>query len=78
MAGRILIFFLIVTLIELYFLQAVKTFVQDFSPGKKNAILYTAYGIALFNFVMKASDPPGSSDCPGKAPRVPPTTNRLP
>ena len=52
MAGRILIFFLLVTLIELYFLQAVRTFSQDFSASKRTAILYTAYGIALLNFVM--------------------------
>ncbi len=52
MAGRILIFFLLIILIELYFLQAVRTFVQDFSPGRRSIILYTAYIIALLNFVI--------------------------
>lgn len=52
MAGRILIFLLIVTLIELYFLQAVRTFAQDFSPSRRLALLYTAYGLALLNFVL--------------------------
>lgn len=52
MIGRFIIFFLIITAIELYFLQAVKTFAQDFSPGKRNALLYTAYGLAALNFIL--------------------------
>jgi uncharacterized protein len=52
MFGRFLVFFLIIALIEIYFLQAVKGFVQDFSHGKKNAILYTAYGFAILNFAF--------------------------
>lgn len=52
MAGRILIFFLIIVLIELYFLQAVRTFAQDFSGPRRMAVLYTAYGLALLNFVL--------------------------
>jgi uncharacterized protein len=52
MIGRFLVFFLIVTAIEIYFLQAVKGFVHDFSGGKKNAILYTAYGLAGLSFLL--------------------------
>ncbi|HOZ86139.1 MAG TPA: metallophosphoesterase [Bacteroidia bacterium] len=40
---RILIFFTIIVVVELYFLQAVKTFTQDFSQGRRNGILYTTY-----------------------------------
>jgi predicted MPP superfamily phosphohydrolase len=49
---RTFIIFLIVVLVEFYFLQAVKTFVQDFSQGKKNAILYTAYSLAAFSVIL--------------------------
>jgi hypothetical protein len=49
---RFLIFFSLVTVIEIYFLQAVKTFVQDFAPGKKTAILYTAYGFAALTLLI--------------------------
>src|SRR5690349_1383916 len=52
MAGRILIFLLIVIVIELYFLQAVKTAVQDFSQSKRSTILYITYGIASLNIIM--------------------------
>jgi predicted MPP superfamily phosphohydrolase len=49
---RFLIFFSLIVIVELYFLQAVKTFVQDFSQGKKNGILYTAYGFAAFSILI--------------------------
>ncbi|MBK7816837.1 MAG: hypothetical protein IPJ60_04270 [Sphingobacteriaceae bacterium] len=49
---RILIFITITVLVEFYFLQAVKTFVQDFSLGKRNAFLYTAYGLAAFSLLI--------------------------
>ncbi len=52
---RFIIFLLVITLVEIYFLQAVKTFVQDFSPGKKSVILYTAYGLALLSIVLGLS-----------------------
>lgn len=52
MVTRFIIFFLFITVIEVYFLQAVKTFSQDFSQGKRNVLLYIAYGLALLNFVM--------------------------
>lgn len=52
MVGRFIIFFLIVSVIELYFLQAVKTFIQDFTGPKKNIILYVAYSLVAINVVM--------------------------
>ena len=52
MVGRFIIFFLIVSVIELYFLQAVKTFIQDFTGPKKNIILYIAYSLVAINVVM--------------------------
>jgi len=52
MVIRFLIFFLLIILVEIYFLQAVKTFVQDFTPGKKNVMLYTAYALALLSFAL--------------------------
>jgi predicted MPP superfamily phosphohydrolase len=59
---RFLIVFTIIVVIEIYFLQAVKTFVQDFSQGKKNAILWTAYALAaisiLFGVVSLFYPPP--------------------
>ena len=36
-------FFILIVGIEFYFLQAVKTFVQDFSQTSKQVVLYTAY-----------------------------------
>jgi uncharacterized protein len=52
MVTRFIIIFLLITAVELYFLQAVKTFSQDFSAGKKNAMLYTAYALAALNFLL--------------------------
>ena len=52
MITRFIIIFLIIAAIELYFLQAVKTFSQDFSLGKRNALLYTAYTLAGINFLL--------------------------
>lgn len=49
---RFLIFFAFILAIEIYFLQAVKTFVQDFSPGKKNAITWTAYIFAGLSILI--------------------------
>lgn len=46
---RFLILFAVILLIELYFLQAVKTFVQDFSSSKKSTITWIAYVLAAFN-----------------------------
>ncbi|MES2679189.1 MAG: metallophosphoesterase [Bacteroidota bacterium] len=63
---RILIFFTIIVVVELYFLQAVKTFTQDFSQSRKNAVIYTAYFfMALsigFGTVALFSPPPNWND----------------
>lgn len=52
MIVRIIIFFVVSVLIEFYFLQAVKTFTQDFSLQKKNIILYVAYGLMAISLIM--------------------------
>lgn len=52
MIVRILIFFTLTVLIEFYFLQAVKTFVQDFSLQKKNIIMYVAYGLMALSLIL--------------------------
>lgn len=52
MFWRFFIFFIIVTVIEIYFLQAVKTFSQDFSEGKKKAVLWVAYALAFYNIAI--------------------------
>ncbi len=52
MATRFLLFLLIILAIEFYFLQAVKTFIQDFSQGKKHFILWTAYVLAGFSILI--------------------------
>lgn len=49
---RFLIFFTLIVIIEFYFLQAVKTVVQDFSQGKKNGILYTTYAFAGLSILV--------------------------
>lgn len=52
MFWRFFIFFILVTIIEVYFLQAVKTFSQDFSDGKKKVILWVAYALAFYNIAI--------------------------
>jgi predicted MPP superfamily phosphohydrolase len=52
MAGRILIFLLIVIVIEVYFLQAVKTAVQDLSQSRRTTILYITYSVAGLNILL--------------------------
>jgi len=52
MLARLIIFFLIVSVVEIYFLQAVKTFVRDFTGSSKNITLYTAYAMAGITFVI--------------------------
>lgn len=42
---RFLIFFSLIVVVEIYFLQAVKTFVQDFSQSTKSLVLNIAYGL---------------------------------
>lgn len=49
---RFLIVFSLIVAVEFYFLQAVKTFVQDFSQSTRNAILYAAYGFMALSFIV--------------------------
>ncbi len=49
---RFLIFFSLIVVIEIYFLQAVKTFVQDFGQGKRAGILWTAYTLAAISILI--------------------------
>jgi len=46
---RFIISFIVIVLIEFYFMQAVKTFSQDFTPGKRNFFIYFTYLLALIN-----------------------------
>jgi predicted MPP superfamily phosphohydrolase len=58
---RFLIFFLIVAAIEIYFLQAIKTFTRDFNPGLRTVFLYAAYsltGITLGMMLLAMIYPP--------------------
>lgn len=43
------IFLFIILFVELYFLQAIKTFSQDFSPSKRHWILWVSYVLAAFS-----------------------------
>lgn len=52
MIVRLLIFFFIGVLIEFYFLQAVRVFVQDFSATKKNWIMYIAYFLMAMSLIL--------------------------
>lgn len=59
---RFLIIFLLILLIEFYFLQAVKTFIQDFSQNKKHYILWVVYilaGLSVFFGLLTFVYPPG-------------------
>lgn len=59
---RFILFLAIIVLVEFYFLQAVKTFIQDFSQGKKHFILWTAYvfaGLSIFVGLLAVVYPPG-------------------
>jgi uncharacterized protein len=49
---RFFFIFVVLVLVELYFLQAVKTFTQDFSQSKKNIFIYIAYGFAAVSIVF--------------------------
>lgn len=49
---RFLLFLALIVVIEFYFLQAVKTFIQDFSQSKKNAVLWTAYTLAGMSMLI--------------------------
>lgn len=49
---RFLIFLVLIVAVEFYFLQVVRTFVQDFSQGRKQAVLWTAYVFAGISVLM--------------------------
>ena len=49
---RFLILFIVIVLIEWYFLQAVKTISLDYTPYKRKLILYITYFLAAFNLIV--------------------------
>lgn len=49
---RFFIFFVLIVLVEIYFLQAVKTFTQDFSQSKRNGFIYIAYALAAVSITF--------------------------
>lgn len=62
MTLRFIFFLIIILAVEFYFLQAVKTFVQDFSQGKKHWVMWTAYifaGFSIFVGILALVYPPG-------------------
>lgn len=51
---RFLLFFILIALVELYFLQALKTISIDYAPQKRKVIFWIAYALAGFNLVLTA------------------------
>lgn len=49
---RFLIFFILIALVEIYFLQALKTISVDYTPQKRKLILWIAYFFAVFNLIL--------------------------
>ena len=49
---RFLIFFTLIVVVEFYFLNGVKTFVRDFSLGKKNVIMYITYSFMALSLLV--------------------------
>ena len=49
---RFLIIFIIIALVEFYFIQALKTISIDYSPNKRKIILWTAYFLAACNVIL--------------------------
>lgn len=49
---RFLIFFIVILLIELYFLQALKTISIDYSPSKRKLVLGIGYTLAAINALL--------------------------
>ncbi len=49
---RFILFFILILAVEFYFLQAVKTFSQDFSQNKKQILLWTTYLFAAFSITV--------------------------
>ncbi len=52
---RFLIVFIIVLLVEVYFLQAVRTFARDFSPERRKVLVGIAIGLAALNGLLAIS-----------------------
>lgn len=51
---RFLIFFIVIVLVELYFLQALKTISVDYTPQKRKIVLWIAYGLAGINILISS------------------------
>lgn len=51
---RFLIFFIIIVLVELYFLQALKTISVDYSPSKRKIVMWVAYSLAGINLIISS------------------------
>lgn len=49
---RFLIFFIVILLVELYFLQALKTISIDYTPGKRKLVLGIGYTLAAINALL--------------------------
>jgi hypothetical protein len=49
---RFLIFFIIIVLVELYFLQAIKTISIDYTPHKRKILLWVVYGLAACSILL--------------------------
>ncbi len=52
MIARYLIFFSIIVLVEVYFLFGMRGYTQDFSPNKRNVILYICYTLFAINLIL--------------------------
>ena len=51
---RFLIFFILIVLVELYFLQALKTISIDYTPQKRKVIFWIAYSLAGINILISS------------------------
>jgi len=51
---RFLIFFILIVLVELYFLQALKTISVDYTPQKRKIIFIIAYSLAGINILISS------------------------
>ncbi|MBK8367945.1 MAG: metallophosphoesterase [Bacteroidetes bacterium] len=49
---RFLIFFILILLVELYFLQALKTISVDYTPQKRKILFWVAYSLAGINILI--------------------------
>lgn len=51
---RFFLFFVLIVLVELYFLQALKTISVDYSPQKRKILLWFAYSLAGINILISS------------------------